>query len=89
MVNNNNVKLIDWGKLIMIILTPLVGVIIWFSETAFQTNQNKKDIEIHSQWIEDHTRDTLFLQSKISDIKKDQAVILERIITIQKTLDAR
>ena len=78
----------EWSRLILAILIPLAAVIMMFSKTAFQAEQNKSDILEHAEWIEYHAKDTEAIRESLASMSKAQAVILEKVTTIQKQIDA-
>ena len=77
----------EWTRLILAILLPLAAVIMLFSRTAFQAEQNKSDIVKHTAWIECHAKDTEAIRESLASMSKAQAVILEKVTTIQKQID--
>jgi hypothetical protein len=77
----------EWLRLIAAIVIPLVLVILAFSKTSFQVVQNKEDIGKQGEWIESHSVATDQIKGSISSVATTQAVILEKIESMQKTID--
>lgn len=77
----------DWLRVIVAVAVPCIVLITFFNETAFQVRENKSDIMQMSSWIEEHSKDTSAIRTSISDVSRQQAVILEKVITLQKDIE--
>lgn len=77
----------DWLRIIVAVSVPVVILITFFNKTAFQVEQNKEDIKEQQIWIAEHAKDTAAIRKYISDVAKQQAVILEKVESVRKDIE--
>lgn len=77
----------DWIRVIVAVAMPMVILITLFNRTSFQVERNTDDIVTHQEWINAHGKHTAAIQASISEVGKQQAVILEKIESVRKDVE--
>lgn len=77
----------EWVRIIFAVAVPVIVLITFFNQTAFQVERNTEDLKKHELWIEENANDTASIKQSIADIGKQQAVILEKVVRVQQDIE--
>jgi len=77
----------EWIRIIIAITIPMVAGVFAISKTSFQVEQNRQEIQIQREWINDHLKTTEDIRDSINSVEKGQAVLLEKFVLLQKEIE--